>query len=295
MKRRNTSLLLMMLFFTAVVAQEKNDTIVQFKDKTILLRDSADYIKVKVFNEQSEGMQKIYEGVFIGDISTEEYLAETRFDFSHPFKKKKNKKRVYGSFQGLYLGRMFTTDNFENFDEAGGFAAALSNEISANPFQYTLTLVPGFVGITSGVGVTLRNLHLDSGSHFEKSGTEVTVEPAPAGLKYRSSRLRTLDFNVPFYLDLQPTGRADFFISGGVLLGTNLFSSAKIRYRDDDNKKQSEVKGKDLFINPFSLSYVGQIGFDSVGVYAKYTPTLFFKEGRGPEFQTLSVGLVLLF
>lgn len=65
MKRRSYSLLLMMLFFTAIAAQEKNDTIVQFKDKTILLSDSADHIKVKVFKEQSEEMQKIYEGILL--------------------------------------------------------------------------------------------------------------------------------------------------------------------------------------------------------------------------------------
>lgn len=230
-------------------------------------------------------------------MSTEVYTAETRFDISFPFKKKK-KNRVYGSFEGLTMGTLFSTDNLSNFNEAGGFVlAGQSNEISLNPLQYTLTLVPGYLGLTSGVGMTWRNLHLTSNMHFVENDAVVSVDPAPEGIQYYYSRLRTFEANLPFYIDIHPTGNKNsgFYLSGGILLGLNAGSSSKVKYRDENNKKVKIVEGKNYNINPFSLSYVSMIGFDYFGLYAKYTPTPFFKNGKGPDFQTLAVGVVIPF
>ena len=63
------------------------------------------------------------------------------------------------------------------------------------------------------------------------------------------------------------------------------------KYKNEQNNKVKLVEGKDYNVNPFSVSYVAQIGWDDWGVYAKYTPTGFFKEGKGPEIQAISLGI----
>lgn len=212
---------------------------------------------------------------------------------------KQNKKYHYnwryrGTFPIFSFGLLYTIDNFSKFNEAGGFNANISKEVSLNPLQHTVRIYRNSISFTSGIGMTWRNLHVDNNKHFVKSDDNVTVEPAPEDLKYRFSRLRTFDLNVPFYFNFFPANNKDFFISGGVLLGANTFSSAKVKYRNEANKKVKEVEAKNLYINPFSVSYVAQVGFNSVGAYAKYTPTNFFRTDKGPEFQTFSLGLSLI-
>lgn len=63
----------------------------------------------------------------------------------------------------------------------------------------------------------------------------------------------------------------------------------------DDNTKIKKVEGKDYNVNPFSLSYLVEMGWDDLGVFAKYTPTTLFKKNKGPEVQTFTVGLSLNF
>ena len=45
----------------------------------------------------------------------------------------------------------------------------------------------------------------------------------------------------------------------------------------------------------FSLSYLVEMGWDDLGVYAKYTPTPLFKNDKGPVIQLFSAGLSLKF
>ena len=63
----------------------------------------------------------------------------------------------------------------------------------------------------------------------------------------------------------------------------------------DDNTKIKKVEGNDYNVNPFSLSYLVEMGWDDLGVFAKYTPTTLFKKDKGPEVQTFTVGLSLNF
>ena len=63
----------------------------------------------------------------------------------------------------------------------------------------------------------------------------------------------------------------------------------------DDNTKIKKVEGNDYNVNPFSLSYLVEMGWDDLGVFAKYTPTTLFKKDKGPEVKTFTVGLSLNF
>ena len=82
---------------------------------------------------------------------------------------------------------------------------------------------------------------------------------------------------------------------GGALFGINTYTSYKVKYKMDDNTKIKKVEGKDYNINPFSLSYLVEMGWDNLGVYAKYTPTPLFKNDKGPVIQLFSAGLSLKF
>ena len=291
MKTKSLFLLVCLMGASILFAQQKNDTVLIMNQKQVHIIDSADQITVKVFKMDTTELHQVYEGIFADDKSVESYSVESRFNFDFPLLKKRKTGSVEGHFDGLYFGKMLTTNEFSDYNDAGGVKIANSNEISLNPFEFTLNVVRGYVGLTTGLGMTWRNLHLANNMHLVNSNDNVVALPAPVGITYYYCRLRTFDLNMPFYLELQPTGKSDFYISCGVLFGVNTFSSYKVKYKNEQNNKVKLVEGKDYNVNPFSVSYVAQIGWDDWGVYAKYTPTGFFKEGKGPEIQTFSLGI----
>lgn len=280
------------LTFVQVQSQSPKDTTIHFNQKTIYLTDSADQLKVKVFKTDTTELKRVYEGIFTDEGSFEQYSVATQFSFDYPFSKKKKKAKVQGHFVGIGAGALYTHNDFANINSASGMEMTFSNEIFWNPIGYTLPVIDKYFGLTSGIGMTWRNLHLGNNTHLVNSNNVSVVEEAPAGITYYYSRLRTFDFTVPFYAELQPLGRSGFFISGGVLFGVNTFSSYKVKYKNSDDRKVKSVEGKDYNVNPFSLSYVAQMGWNDIGIYCRYTPTSFFKEDKGPDVQTMSVGFV---
>ena len=147
--------------------------------------------------------------------------------------------------------------------------------------------------MVTGLGMTWRNLHLGNNSHLVNNNGITLVEAAPEGITYNYSRLRMFDLNLPIYLEIHPLGKSEFYITGGVLFGINTFSSYKVKYKNENDKKISVVEGKDYNVNPFSVNYLVQMGWNDLGAYAKYTPTSLFKNDKGPDVQTFSVGLTL--
>ena len=273
--------------------QTVKDTTVFFNQKKILVTDSTDQVEVQVYKMDTTEYKKIYEGIFTDDKSYEKYSVETQLGFDFPFAKRKRSSNFSGHFTGLGFGAFYTTDNLTNFNDAGGMNVAFSNEITFNPIGYSLPIIKGYFGMVTGLGMTWRNLHLGNNSHLVNNNGVTVVEAAPEGITYNYSRLRMFDLNLPIYLEIHPLGKSEFYIMGGVLFGINTFSSYKVKYKNENDKKISVVEGKDYNVNPFSVNYLVQMGWNDLGVYAKYTPTSLFKNDKGPDVQTFSVGLTL--
>lgn len=273
--------------------QTVKDTTVFFNQKKILVTDSTDQVKVQVYKMDTTEYKKIYEGIFTDDKSYEKYSVETQLGFDFPFAKRKRSSNFSGHFTGVGFGALYTTDNLTNFNDAGGMNVAFSNEITFNPIGYSLPIIKGYFGMVTGLGMTWRNLHLGNNSHLVNNNGITLLEAAPEGITYNYSRLRMFDLNLPIYLEIHPLGKSEFYIMGGVLFGINTFTSYKVKYKNDNDKKISVVEGKDYNVNPFSVNYLVQMGWNDLGAYAKYTPTSLFKNDKGPDVQTFSVGLTL--
>lgn len=273
--------------------QTVKDTTVFFNQKKILVTDSTDQVKVQVYKMDTTEYKKIYEGIFTDEKSYEKYSVETQLGFDFPFAKRKRSSNFSGHFTGVGFGALYTTDNLTNFNDAGGMNVAFSNEITFNPIGYSLPIIKGYFGMVTGLGMTWRNLHPGNNSHLVNNNGITAIEAAPEGITYNYSRLRMFDLNLPVYLEIHPLGKSEFYIMGGVLFGINTFSSYKVKYKNENDKKISVVEGKDYNVNPFSVNYLVQMGWNDLGVYAKYTPTSLFKNDKGPDVQTFSVGLTL--
>lgn len=271
------------------------DTTVYFNQKKIEITDSLDQVKVKVYKLDTTEYKQVYEAIYTDEQTYERYSVASQLGFDFPFIKRKRKSQLTGHFTGVGIGALYTHDNFADYNDAGGMKTAFSNEFTFNPIGYTLPIVNNYFGLTTGLGMTWKNVHSGNNTHLVNNSGNTVVEPAPEGIKYYYSRLRMFDINVPVYLELHPAGNNKFYVMGGVLFGVNTFSSYKVKYKNESDRKIKVTEGKDYNVNPFSLSYVAQMGWDDIGVYAKYTPTQLFKNDKGPDVQTLSVGLILSF
>ena len=266
-------LILSALILTATISVNAQtavkDTTLFFNQKQIHVTDSVDQVKVQVYKTDTTEFKKIYEGIFTDGNSFEKYSVETQFGFDFPFDKRKRSSKFSGHFTGIGFGALSTTENLTNFNEAAGMKVDFSNEFTFNPIGYSLPVIKGYAGITTGIGMTWRNLHLGNNSHLVNNNGITEAAPAPKGISYYSSRLRVFGFNMPLYLEIHPLGKSEFYIMGGALLGINTFTSYKVKYKMDDNTKIKKVEGNDYNVNPFSLSYLVEMGWDDLGVYAK--------------------------
>jgi hypothetical protein len=282
----------------------QNDTTVRFNKKIIQLEDSIGQIKVKVYDNDSTAFKPIYEGIFSDGKSYEKWTVMEAIGIQLPFLNKKNEKhhRNYSMkphWAGIGWGFANISDQNYKLNNISGVSlkSESSNEFFINPIQKIMPLFRNNLGLTSGIGFDWHNYFLDMNTHLVDANGVTTLENAPAGTTYEYSRLRTFHITVPLLLEWQPTfgNNHKFYMAAGAIGGVNTFASYRIRYKDANGNMIENVEGKGLNVAPLSLDFLGEIGYGSWTVYAKYSPFGIFQSAKGPNVRAVSFGAKLNF
>ncbi len=304
MKKIMLSFILFVCIFSDAIAFEtaENDTTVYFRNKTIQIEDSIGQMRVKVFDQQGEEYKPVYEGVFSDGKSYEKWTVIEEIGIQLPFMTKPKSKRKYTMephWAGIGWGFANIADQQYNINNINGVSlkSESSNEFFFNLIEKILPIYRNNLGLTTGLGFNWRNYFFDANQHFTEVAGVTIVENAPAGTEYEYSRLRTFYINVPLLLEWQPTfGKSQkFFVSAGVVGGVNTSATHKLKYKDVSDNTIRKITGKGLNIAPVTLDFLGQIGYGSWNVYAKYSPFSMFQSQKGPEMRSVSVGAMLNF
>lgn len=281
-----------------------NDTTLQYKNKTINLQDSVGQMKVTVFDNESNPYKKVYEGVFTDDKSYEKWTVVEELGIQLPFlnklgSKKKKDYKMEAHWAGIGWGFANISDAGYKLNNIDGVSlkSESSNEFYFNLIEKILPIYKNNLGITTGLGFNWHNYFLDNNTHLLEVNDVTDVYPAPAGVNYEYSRLRTFHITVPLMLEWQPTfGRNHkFFVTGGVVGGVNTFASYKVKYKDPNGNSVKLVESKGLNIAPLSLDFIGQLGYGDWSIYAKYAAFSMFQSGKGPDVRGVSLGAMLNF
>ncbi|MGB0887382.1 MAG: GIN domain-containing protein [Vicingaceae bacterium] len=162
-------------------------------------------------------------------------------------------------------------------------------------------------GLVTGLGTEWNNYELKhniklnpEGGRFvhenvDEFNQDYTWGEVDTVLNYSKNRFKTWFINAPLLLELNTGNHKNksFHISAGAIFGFNLQTKMKYKYRlNGDNKKEKDKQ--DFNTNPFRVSATVRAGVGWFNVFATYSLTPLFENGRGPELYPFTVGVTLL-
>ena len=131
-----------------------------------------------------------------------------------------------------------------------------------------------------------------AGMRFDAERQHLVLVPREEGSRDCSSRLRVLRLHVPLTFTQMLSRKA--YITAGAWLNLNTYVSASTDYTIGDVRTQQTFK--DLHQRILTTDIVVAAGARGIcGVYARYCPQSLFRKGWGPDFKSVSVGLIFNF
>lgn len=140
-----------------------------------------------------------------------------------------------------------------------------------------------------GVGFGWKNYRMTGKERFEKIENQIQVTPYPAEVDPKFSRVKVFSWKLPVMYDYAFARK--WHLKLGAIANFNTRSNIKTRYYVGDDKKKEMTKN--IHTNSLGLELFGQLSYNGIGVYAKYSPTPVFDKRFGPQFRSFSIGIVL--
>ena len=128
-------------------------------------------------------------------------------------------------------------------------------------------------------------------TRFIKDGDKLVLGAYPEGSDIKFSRLKVFSLTVPFMIN-QSLGRKVVF-SVGPVVNFNTHASLKTRYTLNGEKVKE--KNNNIHQNRVTVDLMAKLRFNSLGVYAKYSPSDMLNTDFGPKFRSFSTGITLFY
>ncbi len=279
------------------VPDEKPDTTFTFNDKKFVINDSTEFITVNVYQDTTS-LEKIYEARFNNGNRHETWQLNESITF--PFSdlignNEKKRNRMKPHWSGIGFGFCQAMDGMSFINKPNGVSINFSRsyEIFWNIFSYRLTKSKRNYGLVSGIGLDWRNYVMDDNRYFVKENQHILIQPCNENMSLKYSRLKTLDITIPLLFEWQPESNRNFFFSIGPVMNIKTYSSLKTLYKIEDT--EHKIFHKNINPNPVNMDILLQAGYSFIGFYAKYSPFNIMQSKYGPDMQSFSTGIMLLF
>lgn len=226
--------------------------IVSLLGSTALAQNEPDTLTIKVGNRTIIIQNGEDEDIVIsnGEIDSLEREIEEEFEFDHPKKKKSEP-----NWSGLEVG----VNTFVNSSYSPDFPNAPFLEIdpskswnwNLNFMDGKLNIIPGYVGITSGLGLNVTNFSFRNNYVYNYTPSSITASMDTLA-NYSKNKLRMTYLTVPLLLEFT-TNRSEgnnFYLNAGLVGGVKLISKLKRESDTDGYERKFSEKG-DYGVNPF--------------------------------------------
>ena len=215
--------------------------------------------------------------------------------------KEERQKNWTGSFNGHWAGlevgmNMFHQTDYSMYNSSLGYGEFFdlipgkSLTWNLNFAEWAFKNEANNFALVTGLGFSFSDYTFDRTITIEKEngdGRIVPVDLNPEGLK--KSKLNVTYLTAPLILEVKTPlrmGGSRLYISGGVIGGLNIGSHTKYKYQKDKEKFRSNYH-----LNPFKYELTGRLGFGDFCLFANYSLSPLFKDGKGPELYPLMIGI----
>ncbi|HET9505286.1 MAG TPA: outer membrane beta-barrel protein [Hymenobacter sp.] len=155
--------------------------------------------------------------------------------------------------------------------------------------------------VVFGPEFAFNNYMLEGNNKWVNLNGQTSVVPETNGRQYQKTKLATSTFTVPLMVQFKfrekdaSTGhsRRGFTIGAGGFVGYRLGSWTKLKYYEEGNTYKDKDYGP-YNLTDWQYGLQGVIGYRTLQFFAKYNLNELFREGQGPQAQTVSFGLRLL-
>ncbi len=186
---------------------------------------------------------------------------------------------------GLSFGKCFAFDQPSPMDITTG----KSWEIS---WMYILGLriSRGGNSFRTGIGLNWRNYKLTGPYQFAKADGAVGLTPYPSNSYGDWSRLKVTTLSVPLLYSRHIWKTLHFTVGGILNFATH--SSIKTRFMCENREITTTENG--IYPRPVTIDLYGAVTVvGGIGWYVRYSPMDVIRNDRGPQFTTLSTGVVI--
>ena len=212
------------------------------------------------------------------------------WDFNIPFINKNSKTKKYRGnlcVGGFGFGVVNTIETSEGMDMDMGASYEFSLD---HLLRFNYNVLPA-TSVSMGFGMTWRNYRMTGRTRFIKEGDKLVLGAYPEGSDIKFSRLKVFSLTVPFMIN-QSLGRKVVF-SVGPVVNFNTHASLKTRYTLNGEKVKE--KNNNIHQNRMTVDLMAKLRFNSLGVYAKYSPSDMLNTDFGPKFRSFSTGITLFY
>ena len=152
--------------------------------------------------------------------------------------------------------------------------------------------------VVFGPEFAFNNYMLEGNNKWINQNGRTSVVLETNGRQYQKTKLATSTFTVPLMFQLNfhqkdaHTGRshAGFRVGAGGFVGYRLGSWTKLKYFEEGNTYKDKDYGS-YNLTDWQYGLQGVVGYKSLTFFAKYNLNELFRDGQGPQAQTLSFGV----
>ena len=140
-----------------------------------------------------------------------------------------------------------------------------------------------------GLGLNWRNYKLTGPYQFVKTDGAISLGGYPEGASSTWSRLKVTTLSVPMIYSRRIWKGLN--VQGGAIVNFTTHSSVRSKFCYEDREIQTSENG--VYPRPVTLDFYGAVTVCGFGWYVRYSPMKVLRTSHGPQFSTLSTGVVL--
>ena len=290
------AMLLMSVFAIHAQSQAENDSIkVIINPDTVKITNSNSYVAIEVKKKNGDYILK---REISGNNTTVITEKSKEWDFDIPFIGKNNAEEKNSGIgnQKLHFHMLRYMEYGMGLVTATNQAEGMDVKMANCGWEFTFNNLFGVYFrpakrtlLQMNFGLNWRNYRMKNENRFLKDANKVIIAPYPEGADIEFSRVKI--FSMTMEMMLQQCLTKNIIVAIGPVVNFNTHGSIKTRYKlNGEGQKETSSNIKQ---NAVTIDYKAEVGISPISFYFKYSPSNVLNTDFGPEFSSMSAGLIL--